>query len=105
MTTDYNVARVPTTMSPQSGAAIGVAFVAAALAIGISLGVDFANVTGPYLGPNLVELLKELGRNEIEEDVVDECFDSMRAEDRPKPGDWFAIWGGEFPNPLWKAFL
>lgn len=94
MTNDYNVARVPTNLSAQTGAAIGVAFVSAVLALGICLGINFAETIKTPYGPNLSQILKQVGRDKIPEDVRIECFDNIPSEERPQQGDWVAIWGG-----------
>lgn len=93
VTTDFNVARLPAELSVNTGAAIGVAFVSALLALGISLGFDFASITGPSEGPDLLGLLRKLDINKIPEDIREECFDGIRDGERPQKGDWFAIWG------------
>ena len=98
MTNNFNVARVPKNLSVQTGAAIGVAFVSAILSLGVSLGVDFVQVIKAPMGPNLKEILERIGREAIPEDVRTECFDSIGAAERPKHGDWIAVWGGEFSN-------
>lgn len=94
MTTDYNVARLPAGLPVTTGAALGVAFVSALLALGISLGFDFANVRKGPAGPDLLGVIKEFSRDEVPEDVRDEVFEGISYEERPQAGDWFAIWGG-----------
>lgn len=93
VTSHFNVARVPTNISVQTGAAIGVAFVSAVLSLGISLGVNFAETVKAPHGPDLLQILQRIGRQEIPEDVQTECFDGIKSSERPKPGDWIAIWG------------
>ena len=97
MTTDFNVARLPLELPVNTGAAIGVAFVAALLALGISLGFDFASIAGSNKGPDLLGLLRELDRDKIPEDVREECFEGVKDAERPQKGDWLAIWGGKMP--------
>lgn len=96
VTTDFNVARVPAELLVNTGAAIGVAFVSALLALGVSLGFNYANITGTSEGPDLLSLLRNLNQDEIPEDVREECFDGIKDAERPQKGDWFAIWGGKF---------
>ncbi|KAL8710255.1 MAG: hypothetical protein Q9220_005187 [cf. Caloplaca sp. 1 TL-2023] len=93
VTTDFNVARLPASLSVNDGAAIGVAFVAALLSLGVSLGFAFDNVVNAPKGPGLLELLKGVDRDQIPEDVREEALNAIKADDRPKAGDWFAIWG------------
>lgn len=95
VTSHFNVARVPSNIFPETAAAIGVAFVSAVLALGVSLGVSFAETTKTTPGPNLQQILQDVGRDAIPQDVQAECFDSIPTTDRPKPGDWIAIWGGK----------
>lgn len=78
------------------GAAIGVAFVSAILSLGVSLGLDFSDVKDAPAGPDLLAIIKKINRDEVPEDVRDEAFESISDIERPKAGDWFAIWGGKF---------
>lgn len=99
VTADYNVGRIPADISVKTGAAIGVAFVAAALALGISLGVDFSRLKNAPRGRDLYELIRAVNEEDIPEDVRAECLDSLTRAERPKAGDWLAIWGGK--QVLW----
>lgn len=72
------------------------AFISAVLSLGISLGVNFAGTISAPQGPDLPQILWEAGRKNIPEDIRAECFDSISIEERPKQGDWIAIWGGRF---------
>ena len=95
VTTDFNVVKLPEFLSLNSGAALGVAFVSAFLGLGISLGFNFAKaVKGPG-GPDLLEFLQGMDREKVPEDVRDEAFNAIKYDERPRAGDWFAIWGGE----------
>ena len=95
VTTDYNVARLPTSLSVNTGAALGVAFVSALLALGISLGFNFANIRDAPQGPDLRNIVRGIDRKDVPDDVREEVFDSIREEESPQIGDWFAIWGGK----------
>ncbi|KAK4157790.1 chaperonin 10-like protein [Chaetomidium leptoderma] len=88
---DYNTVRLPSTLSPEEGSTLGVAFVAAALALGVCMGLDFSSVLD---GPDLYTLLRELPPDSLAADIRNECLDGLRAHDRAQPGDWLAIWGG-----------
>ncbi|KAF7867290.1 hypothetical protein EAF04_005373 [Stromatinia cepivora] len=90
---DFNACRLPNTVSPTDAAPLGVAFVAAALGLGICLGVNFADHEETR-GPDLFQAIHSLSRDSIPQDVRTECFDSIREDERPEPGDWIAIWGG-----------
>lgn len=89
---DYNVVRLPPSLSYEEGSTLGVAFVAASLALGICMGVDFSDVTN---GPDLLKLVKAADPDSIPEDVRAETLRGIPEHERAKPGDWIAIWGGK----------
>ena len=105
ITTDFNVARLPTKLSPNQGASLGVAFVSALLALGISLGFNFAQVKTELQGPDLLKTIRAVSPNEIPEDVREECLDSIKDEERPRVGEWFAIWGGKCNSTIKNVLL
>lgn len=91
--------RLPPSVSYEEGSTLGVAFVAASLALGICMGVDFSSVLD---GPDLLKLVKEVDPEAIPEDVRAESLNGIAEHDRAKPGDWLAVWGGtleEIPSP------
>lgn len=92
---DYNACRLPPNVKPIDAAPLGVAFVAAALALGVCLGVDFSNARHGPSGPDLTNILSTLHPESLPIDVRGECFEGITGTDRPLPGDWIAIWGGE----------
>jgi hypothetical protein len=89
---DFNVVKIPWHLPIQHGATIGVVFVAAALALGVCTGLDFSSVCD---GPNLFETVRSLDPELLPKDVRQECLEGISKEDRAKPGDWLAIWGGK----------
>lgn len=94
VTTHYNAAKIPPTTSIHGGASIGVAYVAAALALGVSFGLDFG-LAQSVPGPDLRSILRGVDAQDIPEDVRQECFPSSEAEaERVQRGGWIAIWGG-----------
>lgn len=93
MASDFNTVRIPRGLSRQAGATIGVAYVAAALALGVCMGVDFRGVLG---GPDLLGLVRALDPETLPRDIRDECFKGIDEKARAKAGDWLAVWGGEF---------
>ncbi len=95
ITTDFNIARLPKSLSANTGAALGVAFVSAFLALGISLGFDFSKVRKGPSGPDLHEIIKLVDQETVPEDVRDETFYAIKDDERPQARDWFVIWGGE----------
>lgn len=88
---DYNVVKLPQALSYEEGSTLGVAFVAASLALGICMGVDFSDVTN---GPNLLKLAKAADPESIPEDVRAETLRGIPEHERAKSGDWIAVWGG-----------
>lgn len=94
VSTEHNSARVPRDLPIQTSAVIGVAFVTAALALGVCIGLNFA-VSVELKGPDLLELLREVNPGDFAPDIRDECIAGIAQSERAKPGDWIAIWGGK----------
>lgn len=92
---DFNACKLPLNLTATEAAPLGVAFVAAALALGICIGMDFVAVNGGPRGPDLLGTLRSMSRDAIPQDIRTECFGGIRSEERAKEGDWIAIWGGE----------
>ncbi|KAI0865093.1 quinone oxidoreductase [Xylaria cubensis] len=88
---DFNVVKLPPTVTPHAGASLGVAFVAAVLSLGVCMGLSFQNIAD---GPDLFKLVRKLDRKLLSEDIQSECFDTLDITQRAGPGDWIAIWGG-----------
>ncbi|KAJ5666317.1 Polyketide synthase enoylreductase [Penicillium maclennaniae] len=97
--TDFNAARIPSSTCIQASASVGVAFVAAALGLGVSFGQDFSRLKRSP-GPNLIEVINRLEKSEIPRDIHDECFASSSESQRPQPGEWIAIWGASTTTGL-----
>lgn len=95
ITTEYNCARIPRDQPVQSCAAVGVAFVAAALALGICFGVDFSISPDSLRGPDLLSLLRVFNPGQLAEDIRNECLNGIQLPERAKQGDWIAVWGGK----------
>jgi NADPH:quinone reductase-like Zn-dependent oxidoreductase len=95
---DFNACRLPPHLSAIDAAPLGVAFVAAALSLGICLGVDFVSRNGTPTGLNLLRTIQSLPREELPEDIRKECFDSIKESEGAKAGDWIAVWGGRVSN-------
>ena len=94
VTTDYNVARLAPETTVKGGAAIGVSYVAAAIALSVSFGVDLKNLKDAPRGPDLYRLVRDY-EYQIPEDVRNECVSNVTSHERPEPGEWLAIWGGK----------
>ncbi|KAF7561526.1 hypothetical protein G7046_g2594 [Stylonectria norvegica] len=88
---DFNVVRIPKEITLSEGATMGVAFVAASLALGICLGVDF---TQAHHGPNILSLVRSIPEESLPADIRDECLNGTLPSEGAQPGDWIAIWGG-----------
>ncbi|KAF2501885.1 GroES-like protein [Lophium mytilinum] len=105
-----NTALLPASISPTTGAALGVAYVAAVLALGICLGIDFsalplASAAANSAGPHLLEIVSKIPDEKLPADVIAECRRAQQedgerqfAYDARKPGeagmgDWIAVWG------------
>ncbi|KAL1841137.1 hypothetical protein VTJ49DRAFT_7362 [Mycothermus thermophilus] len=88
---DYNIVRLPPSLSVEEGSTLGVAFVAAALGLGVCLGLDFSTILA---GPDLYTLVRQLPPESLAADIRQECLDNLRSHDRAQPNDWIAIWGG-----------
>lgn len=91
MASDFNVVKVPKEISLQQGATLGVAFVAASLALSICLGVDFTDAQG---GPNISDLVRSVPEESLPEDIRGECLHGISGSEGARRGDWIAIWGG-----------
>ncbi|KAM7203146.1 GroES (chaperonin 10)-like protein [Naviculisporaceae sp. PSN 640] len=88
---DYNIVRLPASLSVEEGSTLGVAFVAAVLSLGVCMGVDFSSVLG---GPDLLSILRGIEAEKIPADVRQECLEGIQDHERAGAGDWLAIWGG-----------
>ncbi|KAK3302807.1 chaperonin 10-like protein [Chaetomium strumarium] len=88
---DYNTVRIPPALSLEKASTLGVAFVAAALALGVCMGVDFSGELG---GPDLHRLVREVASEGLASDIRKECLDGIREHERAVRGDWLAVWGG-----------
>ena len=95
ISTEFNAARVPTDMPLQASAAVGVAFVTAALALGVCLGVDFARFPDALNGPNLFGLVRKIDPGSFAADIRDEVLNGVEERERAAEGDWIAVWGGK----------
>ncbi|KAM3509229.1 hypothetical protein MY11210_006412 [Beauveria gryllotalpidicola] len=87
----YNVVKLPRQLSPDQGAALGVAFVTSALALGSCFGLCFSAIMG---GPDLKAVIASVGEDRIPQDVRYEALRSIQDDERALEGDWVAIWGG-----------
>ncbi|KAL7926784.1 GroES-like protein [Trichoderma austrokoningii] len=91
VSSDFNVARIPPSISFQQAAGLGVAFSAAAITLGICMGIDFSSILD---GPDLLQLVRSIEPESIPEDVRAECLNGISDDERAVSGDWVAVWGG-----------
>lgn len=89
-----NIGRIPAATPHASTLlpAIGVAYVTAAISLGVCLGLDFKSIAG-IPGPDLYSIVRTLRRDSLAEDIRVEVFDSLPEQDRIRPGDWLVVWG------------
>ena len=88
---DHTLVRLPPIISYEEGSTLGVAFVASAIALGFSIGIDFSSVLN---GPNLFDMMRNVDVAKLPADIRVECVDGVKDYERLKPGDWLAMWGG-----------
>ncbi|KAK4187653.1 hypothetical protein QBC35DRAFT_229592 [Podospora australis] len=88
---DFNTVRLPPALSFEEGSTLGVAFVAAALSLGICAGLDFSGVLN---GPDLFSLVRSISPELLAADIRDECLEAILPHERAQRGDWLAVWGG-----------
>lgn len=62
---DFNLVRLPASISIEDGSTLGVAFVASAIALGVCFGVDFSGILD---GPNLYEIVRSVSPDSIPAD-------------------------------------
>ena len=93
VSTHYNVSRIPNGVSVKEGAALGVAFIASVIGLGVSFGLDFSKLRNGPAGPDLLRMLRRLDPRELPEDIRDEIYGGISYNERPQAGDWIAIWG------------
>lgn len=91
---NFNLCHLPSQLQPfvSTLPAIGVAFVAAALSLGVCLGMDFKAISDTP-GPDLYKVVHGISRGVLPEDIRDECLDALPENERIRSGDWLAIWG------------
>ena len=94
----HNTVRIPEHIRTTQAAGAGVAFVAAALALGISLGIKFLKYQGG--GPvDLTFLARSQSKHLVPEDVRKEIYDNPSSLTQPRQGDWILVMGGKAAVP------
>jgi NADPH:quinone reductase-like Zn-dependent oxidoreductase len=87
----FNTIRLPKCVSINSGSILGVAFVSAALALGVCMGINFDSIEG---GPNLLSILRGIEPDRLATDVRGECLGGISSTECARAGDFLVIWGG-----------
>ncbi|KXT10079.1 hypothetical protein AC579_2467 [Pseudocercospora musae] len=103
---EHTVCRLPGHVSTSQGAALGVAYIAASLALGVCLGVRFPKA-GSGKGAASADIRKIVRRQRLEDlpqDQVAECV-AMEEQDLPEAGEWIVIWGGSSTSALFLSQL
>ncbi|CAK3903054.1 Alcohol dehydrogenase superfamily, zinc-type [Lecanosticta acicola] len=95
------VCRIPQHVSVSQGAALGVAYVAAALALGICLGLRIPHRSKEH-GIDLLRLVRETPLGRLPPDVVPECL-AIEESERARTGDWLVVWGGSSTSALFLS--
>jgi NADPH:quinone reductase-like Zn-dependent oxidoreductase len=90
----FNAVRLLDDVNPSRAAAVGVAFVAAALSWGVCLGMTLYHRRG--LNLDLLNLARAQDRDQVPEDIAYEVFDALSTRDQAIAGDWVLIYGGTF---------
>ncbi|KXT00416.1 hypothetical protein AC578_3349 [Pseudocercospora eumusae] len=91
----HTVCRLPAHVSMSQGAALGVAYIAASLALGVCLGVRLSKASSVKgaISPDIRKIVRRQRLEDLPQDQVAECL-AMEEKDLPKAGDWIVIWGG-----------
>ena len=97
----HNTSRVPIQLSKQVSASIGVAFVTAAIILGVCLGAPFHDIKGPAAGPDLLKILRSVPESTLPEDVRKESLEGISISERARVGEWIAVWGGLYLLNSW----
>lgn len=92
---DFAAIRIPPEFNAPHAASVGVAFVAAAIGLGICLGLTFPGPQKPR-PLDLLNIARSQDQEDVSEDALDEVFNAISLWNRPNTGDWILIYGGEF---------
>lgn len=91
----FNAIKIPKGTDPYKAASLGVAFVTAALSLGVCLGIVLPK-QGKLPGLDLLSIVQEAGEGSVPPDCHDEVFDAIPAGSRPHKGEWILIYGGKY---------
>ncbi|KAJ5375279.1 Alcohol dehydrogenase superfamily zinc-type [Penicillium concentricum] len=96
---EHTICKLPSHVPVAHGAALGVAYVAATLALGVCLSVRLPAL----IGNDLCDILRTLPPDSFPADIRSECLESIKEHERPCPGDWVTIWGGSSTSALFLS--
>ncbi|KAL5119969.1 hypothetical protein ACEQ8H_002067 [Pleosporales sp. CAS-2024a] len=89
---EFNAVKLPRSLHGYHAASVGVAFVTAAIALGVSLGMVFpTDANGSAL--NLLKVAQAQEPSNVPADISDEIFNAIHPRSRPRNGDWIMIYG------------
>ncbi|EME80743.1 uncharacterized protein MYCFIDRAFT_35639 [Pseudocercospora fijiensis CIRAD86] len=102
----HTVCRLPGHVPIPQGAALGVAYIAASLALGVCLGVKLpkAGSGKGVASPDIRRIVRRQRLEDLPPDQVAECL-AMDEKDLPKSGEWMVIWGGSSTSALFLSQL
>lgn len=88
----YNAIRIPHSVNPFRVASIGVAYVAAGLALGACLGTSFPRPRNkrPF---NLLDVSQRY-LEDVPDDIAPQIIQGLQPGSRASPGEWLLVYGG-----------
>ena len=89
----FNAIKIPKGIDPYEAASLGVAFVTAALSLGVCLGLVLPK-QGKLPDLDLLATAQSLGPEAVPADCYGEVFEPIPEGSRPRRGDWILIYGG-----------
>lgn len=90
----FNTVELPQIVDSSRAAGVGVAFVTAAMSLGVSFGVVFPRRDGD--SPiDLLSIARSQIRNEVPLDIVSEVFEGITIANRAHAGEWILVMGGK----------
>lgn len=101
--TASTVCKLPTHIPLTTAAALGVAYIAAALALSICLGLPLPTIGRASPHPDTLALVRAAAlQHRLPADTIAECT-ALRDAERPRRGEWLIIWGGSATSALFCA--
>ncbi|SPN99295.1 uncharacterized protein DNG_02331 [Cephalotrichum gorgonifer] len=88
----FNAIKIPQGIDPHKAASLGVAFVTAALSLGVCLGIALPK-QGKLPDLDLLSILQKQEEKDVPSDCYDAVFNPISPESRPHKGEWILIYG------------